>query len=788
MHDLIQQMCWEIVRENFPKEPNKWSRLWDAHDIERAFTASEGIKNAETISLDLSKLETVCFDPDDFAKMTGLIGLRLLKIHFGVSPYDRLKYCKHGLLHGPHGVMKNASKMQLDEGFEFPELKYLYWDGYPFDFLPSNFNGEKLVELHLKCSNIKQLWQGDKYLEKLNRSKKKCHEKLNVIDLSYSKKLIQMSEFSRMPNLERLILEFCVNLINIDPSLGSMKKLTTLSLKHCHKLKDLPDRIGDLKSLEILDLSGCRKFEKFPKKGGNMKSLKELLLSGTAIKDLPDSIGELESLEILDLSYCSKFEKFPEKGLNNKSLKRLLLICTAIKDLPDSIGELESLEILNLSYCLKFEKFPEKGLNNKSLKRLLLICTAIKDLPDSIVNLESLEKLDVFGCSKLQKFLTKRGNMKSLPVFCLCKTPIKDPPDSFEDLESLILFELFKSSKFEKFPEMRSMKHLRSLYLRGTAIEELPASIDNLSGLVYLDIRYCKSLRNLPDNISRLKFLQTLILCGCSNLWKGLISNQFCNLGKLNISPCKIAGQILELPSSLEEIEAHDCKSDLDLATLLWLCHLNWLKSATEELQLSAVIPKSSVIPEWMRYQNLGSEVTTELPTNWYEDPNFLGFVVSCVYQPRQSISFICELNLHGNGFGFKKQQKFTCGCDCYWEFNGNFNDQVWVWWYPKIAIRNAHRHSSFKDLHKFTHFNASFKDLHPDQFPIIKNWGVNLIFAGDQHNHKAMLLDPLGNFGDNGLVVLEGTGGNRKRRRDDSLPHAVEEPQYKRCSGGATI
>ena len=41
MHDLIQQMCWKIVRENFPKEPDKWSRLWDPHDIERVLTTSE---------------------------------------------------------------------------------------------------------------------------------------------------------------------------------------------------------------------------------------------------------------------------------------------------------------------------------------------------------------------------------------------------------------------------------------------------------------------------------------------------------------------------------------------------------------------------------------------------------------------------------------------------------------------------------------------------------------------------------------------------------------------------
>ena len=41
MHDLIQQMGWEIVREKFPNEPSRWSRLWDSEDIERAFATSE---------------------------------------------------------------------------------------------------------------------------------------------------------------------------------------------------------------------------------------------------------------------------------------------------------------------------------------------------------------------------------------------------------------------------------------------------------------------------------------------------------------------------------------------------------------------------------------------------------------------------------------------------------------------------------------------------------------------------------------------------------------------------
>ncbi|KAJ9687292.1 hypothetical protein PVL29_015969 [Vitis rotundifolia] len=39
MHDLIQHMGREIVREKFPDEPNKWSRLWDPCDFKRALTA-----------------------------------------------------------------------------------------------------------------------------------------------------------------------------------------------------------------------------------------------------------------------------------------------------------------------------------------------------------------------------------------------------------------------------------------------------------------------------------------------------------------------------------------------------------------------------------------------------------------------------------------------------------------------------------------------------------------------------------------------------------------------------
>ena len=119
-----------------------------------------------------------------------MTSLRLLKVHSNVNLdqdffYDNEEgrswlYKLEGMLLNRNSdnevewaydsVMKIASKMQLGLDFEIPsyELRYLRWDGYPLDSLPSNFDGENLVELHLKCSNIKQLWQGNKVLLSFN--------------------------------------------------------------------------------------------------------------------------------------------------------------------------------------------------------------------------------------------------------------------------------------------------------------------------------------------------------------------------------------------------------------------------------------------------------------------------------------------------------------------------------------------------------------------------------------------------------------------------------------------
>ena len=53
------------------------------------------------------------------------------------------------------------SKVNFSEGLSdlSDKLRSLIWYGYPLQALPSNFNPNNLVELDLRGSNLKRLWE-----------------------------------------------------------------------------------------------------------------------------------------------------------------------------------------------------------------------------------------------------------------------------------------------------------------------------------------------------------------------------------------------------------------------------------------------------------------------------------------------------------------------------------------------------------------------------------------------------------------------------------------------------
>ncbi|XP_050257407.1 TMV resistance protein N-like isoform X28 [Quercus robur] len=538
MHDLLEEMGKDIVRNECLNDPGKRSRLWCYKDIESVLKKNKGMKAVQAMHIlcnydkDEHEVKETCWSPEAISQMYNLKFLRI-----------------YGIFQDPQHLPNS--------------LRVLCWSYYPSNSLPSTFQPDELVMLCLPHSRNEQLCIGIKNFDKLK-----------IIDLSSSGFIIS-PDFTGVPNLEKLNLSSCQKLRELHPSVGILKKLVHFDLKFCENLVCLPNTICSLNSLERLDLCGCSNFDNLPENLGNLKGLKMLYLSGTAIKELPSSIDglttltsltlndcknlvclpsticSLKLLERLDLSRCSNFDNLPENLGNLKGLKELNLSGTSIKELPSSIDGLTALTSLTLQDCEN------------------LVC-----LPSTICSLKLLECLDLYGCSNFDNLPENLGNLKGLKNLHLSGTAIKELPSSIDglttltsltlndcknlvclpsiicSLNSLERLDLYGCSNFDNLPEnLGNLKGLKNLHLSGTAIKELPSSIDGLTTLTSLTLNDCKNLVCLPSTICSLNSLERLDLCGCSNF-----DNLLENLGNLNgLKNLHLSGTaIKELPSSID--------------------------------------------------------------------------------------------------------------------------------------------------------------------------------------------------------------------------------------------
>jgi Leucine-rich repeat (LRR) protein len=324
--------------------------------------------------------------------------------------------------------------------------------------------------------------------------------KLKVLNLSNSKDLTRLPDFSQVPQLEIIILEGCTGLVQVHKSIGCLKKLVLLNFKNCMNLKYIPRSIFNLESLETLDLSGCSALERLSRQMGNMMDLAKLHRVETVIYQQPSSFGGvLKNLKYLLLDGCSCLTELPN-FLQVPHLIRLQLEgCTSLVEIHESIGYLRRLVLLNLRNC-----------------------TNLKDLPRSIFNLESLETLDLSGCSALERLSRPMGNMMDLAKLRRVETIIYQQPSSFGSvLKNLSDLFLDGCSCLTELPNFLQVPHLRRLELEGcTSLVEIHESIGYLRRLVLLNLRNCTNLKDLPRSIFNLESLANFDLSGCSALEK----------------------------------------------------------------------------------------------------------------------------------------------------------------------------------------------------------------------------------------------------------------------------
>nr|XP_043626388.1 disease resistance protein RPV1-like [Erigeron canadensis] len=473
IHDHLEEMGKNIVRRLHPDEPNRHSRLWIQEEIEDVL--------ANNLGTELTKCIIMKVTPEIVLEGLG----NMKKLRCLIVDYRNYN----------NGFVQNG-KIDGDSPYLPDTLRYFNWFCYPHWCLPKSFRANNLVSLEMHASNIEQLWEGGKVLKKLI-SLELRHSKLRTLDLGL------------IPNLERLDLEGCYNLAELNVPVGCLQKLTYLNLRWCIRLKSF-SFIKQLGSLEFLNL-GYLSLLKFPDiiPGHSNNSLLELDFSSNYIEELPSSISNLHKLICLKLSGCKKLQYLPECIFRLQRLRNLHLDNCAIKVFPDvDCGQLECLNLLDLSNT-NITQLPDSISLLKHLKTLLLRrCALLEKLPDDLSRLEFLEELDLSCNSKIENIPSSICKLKHLKTLIL------------EEYEVL------------KLPnDMGQLKCLKKLSLRGSKIRDVPDIICTLKHLQELDLSGCSELEKLPGNLGELECLKVLDVQGTSvsylphsvSLLKGLV-------------------------------------------------------------------------------------------------------------------------------------------------------------------------------------------------------------------------------------------------------------------------
>ncbi|XP_068473769.1 disease resistance protein RPV1-like [Phaseolus vulgaris] len=356
MHDIIQEMAWEIVRHESIEDPGSRSRLRDVDDIHEVLQNNKGTEAIRSIRGDSSVVKNLRLSPYTFTKMS--------KLQFLYFPsedvFDLLPQGLHSLP---------------------VELRYLAWTHYPLKSLPENFSAEKLVILDLSDSQVENLWDGVQNLMNLKEVK-----------LSGSKSLKELPDLSKATNLEELYINSCPQLTSVSPSIFSLKKLEKLDLGFCSLTKIISR--NHLSSLSYFNLIFCNKLREFSVTSENLVMLD---LSFTPVNALPSSFGRQSKLEIL-LLINSGIQNLPS---DFKNLTRLRYLNAYNSTELHTLTELPpSLQTLDITGCtlLKTVWLPSISEQLKESRREVLFWNCLK------LNRHSLKAIGLNAHINVMKF------------------------------------------------------------------------------------------------------------------------------------------------------------------------------------------------------------------------------------------------------------------------------------------------------------------------------------------------------------------------------------------------
>ncbi|XP_062024020.1 disease resistance protein RUN1-like [Rosa rugosa] len=370
MHDLLEDMGKEIVRQESPNETGQRSKLWLYEDVCEVLEKNTGTDRIKGIVLRGVYSRKIRLNGRSFANLKNL---QIFIVDHGRPCGDGMDYLPNQLrvldwddcslrldmLH-----MRMSGPWVLDWNDCSLQLGIRRGDGV--DYIPNQLRAFDWNDCSLQL-DIRRMSMGGPYKTPLIKGFKNIGY-FKSIKLSRCDGLTTIPDFSGLTSLEYLELFYCRDLVEVHPSVGVLRKLVNLELTHCEKLQIFQERIN-LKSLETLHLSRCYQLKFFPEIEGDMKSLNRLHLSYTDIKELPCSVGNLTGLKSLSLNSCHNLTDIPSsifyglqrlEDLDLRLCSKLVTFPTKLESLPPPVfsTNLTRLQV-HLDHCWRLEEISE---------------------------------------------------------------------------------------------------------------------------------------------------------------------------------------------------------------------------------------------------------------------------------------------------------------------------------------------------------------------------------------------------------------------------------------------
>ncbi|KAL2327185.1 hypothetical protein Fmac_020612 [Flemingia macrophylla] len=331
MHDLIQDMGREIVKEEAWNEVGERSRLWHHEDVLQVLANNAGSRKIQGIMFDPPQREEInCIDTV-FERMKNL---RILIVY-------NTKF-----LHEPRYLPNN--------------LRLLEWENYPSKSFPSGFYPKKIGAFYLSGSPLLVL---EKSFQRF--------EYLSYMDISDCHMVTKFPDVSGAMNKRELRFDRCKNLVSIHKRLmqfpeigGTMDKPLKIMMSGT-AIEKLPESIEKLTGLYYLDIKYCKGLKHLPSSLLMLPNfitlnIGECRLLRESFRRFQGSHSTCPKLETLVFDYADLLDEDLHVIIHNfPNLKNLTVSWNNFVYVPVHIKECTNLRTLDVKYCRKLEEIPE---------------------------------------------------------------------------------------------------------------------------------------------------------------------------------------------------------------------------------------------------------------------------------------------------------------------------------------------------------------------------------------------------------------------------------------------